>query len=98
MNLVQSLRHGRAIPRYRARPAQDPLTPIMGAEADPDTSFPGRVPAFMTRAPERLQPRINGLALHGKHAKDALMDPSEWLAPHEPLQPLDAQRKFAEGK
>ena len=42
--------------------------------------------------------RIHRLALQGKHAEDALVNPSERLSLDEALESFDAQRKLAECK
>ena len=42
--------------------------------------------------------RIDGLALQGQHAEDALVDPAQRLAADETLQRLDPQRELAQGQ
>ena len=48
------------------------------------------------RRQNSLQPRVHRLALRREHAEHALVHAPERLAPHEPLEPLDAQRELAE--
>ena len=42
-----------------------------------------------------LEPRVDGLALQGQDAEDALVDPVQRLTGDETLQGLDAKREFA---
>ncbi len=57
--------------------------------------------AVITRAAASLDPvmrlletGVNGFALQGKDSKRALVDPVEWLMPHEALEGLDAESEL----
>lgn len=47
---------------------------------------------------DSLEPRVNRLALKGKHAEYAFVHPSKRLATHKAFERLDAERELAEGK
>ena len=48
--------------------------------------------------PRTLQSRVDRLALECQNAEDALVDSPEWLHVHEAIEPLDSERKFAQGQ
>ena len=47
---------------------------------------------------QRLQARIDWLALQGQDAEDALMDSPQWFMTHKAFQAFDAQRELPQGE
>jgi len=45
-----------------------------------------------------LEPRIDRLTLQGQHAEDALVNPPQWLATHEPFESFKPECKLSEGQ
>ncbi len=55
-------------------------------------------PATIRGTVSALQARVDGLALEGQHAEDALVDAAQGFPSDEALQRLDAEREFANGE